>query len=879
MTAYKRLSMLIACCMFGMLAAFTARAEDCGFGASLHLEQPTEGAFYTRGDVVDIRWFADFIHPDGNVTTVAIELSSDGGETWELLADNLQTDLNVWQWTIPTGWSYGSNFYLRITELPDGVVFKCTPNAPATIGPFTIDRGCYPAAFKLNLTDQEVCEGEPVTWTVETDAVGAQYRWVQNGRTLAITDQNSYTIDAATVADAGYFYVTVIDECGSTSSSLNARFTVLAAPSITAQPVPALSVCEGTDAELTVGVSGDRLRYQWRKDGIEIDGATQRTFVIRNTNVTLAGSYDVLISGVCGSEVISEPSVVSVIERPRITSHPADAAVCIGSAHELFVNATGLDLGYQWYRNNEPIVGATSPALLIEAFDVAQQGRYHCVVTSLGETNGPCQRTVSSTVATVTAIRPPVITSHPASKDACVGSDLTMTVGVDGFDLRYQWFHNNVAITGADQHALTIEHVSANDAGTYTVEVTGACDLRVVTQPATITPVQLPVIYTHPRSQNVMLGAALQLSVVATDLRQVEWYHNSQRIQGANGQTLTISSTSLADAGVYYAIVRNVCGAALSTSARINVRDPQASGPELTLSQTSVDLGNAPVGYARTVDMQDLVRNTGNEPLVITSVHVEAEGISLVDAPATPFTLQPGQSRSFSARFMSDEIESLAGSITFVSNAPGPDAVVDLHAASVRYYAHEPSVDFQTISLGSEREQCIVLTNATNVGVTIDEATVVGTGAAAYSIQTSLPLVVPANVSANLCVRFTGNNAGQHVAGIDLRSSTGGNSSVFLTGVVNTTTSTNDDPAASLVAAYPNPMVDAITFRVPGANAVVSIVDATGSVVATIDASQAGELVQWNGMTSQGSMASSGVYTAIIRTGSATTTVPFTVVR
>lgn len=878
MSALKRLFTLAVCCLFGMLAAASASAEDCGFDASLHFEQPTEGSFFTRGDVVDIRWFADYIHPEGNVTTVAIELSSDGGETWQILADNLQTDLNVWQWHIPISWEYGRDFYLRLTEIPDGVVYTCTPNASATVGPFTIDRGCFPASIKRNLFNQEVCEGEAVTFTIETDAFGPQYRWVHNGRTIALTDKNSLTIDAATIDDAGYYYVTVIDECGSTASSLNARLLVNVAPTIVTDPVPSLSICEGTDAELTVTAGGDQLRYQWRKDGETIEGATDRTYIIRNANTSSIGAYDVIVSGICGAEVVSAPAVVSVIDRPRIVTEPLDAAVCLGASHQLSIDATGSELSYQWYLNGQAIDGATAAVYLIESFTEAHQGRYHCVVTSLSQTNGPCVRTVTSARANVAAVRPPVITSLPVSKDACIGSEVVLSVGVDGFDLRYQWYHNDVAIAGADQHALTIQRVSAADAGSYSVEVTGACDLRVVTQPATITPVQLPVIVTHPRSQNIALGSTLQLSVVATDLRHVEWYHNSQRIQWAEGQTLSIPNVAMDDAGVYYAVVRNVCGAALSTSARINVRDPQAGGPELTLSQTSVDLGNAPVGYERTVELQELVTNSGNEPLIIERVQLEAEGMTLVDAPATPFTLQPGQSRSFSIRFMSAVIEPLAGKITFVSNAPGPDAVVDLHAASVRFYAHDAAVDFQTIGLGGEREQCVMLTNATNVGVTIDDATLAGNGASAYSILTSLPLVVPANGSAELCVRFVGNSPGQYVASIDLRSSTGGNSSVFLTGVVTTTTSTNDDPVTS-ASAYPNPMVDGITFRMPSPDASISIVNASGSIVATINASQEGELVQWNGLTSQGTMVSSGVYTAIIRSTGATTSIPFTVVR
>ena len=81
-----------------------------------------------------------------------------------------------------------------------------------------------------------------------------------------------YTLNNITAADAANYDVVITGTCGNLTSNI-ATLTVNTAPAITAQPV-SLTQCEGTNATFTVTATGTGLTYQWRKNAVNIAGAT-----------------------------------------------------------------------------------------------------------------------------------------------------------------------------------------------------------------------------------------------------------------------------------------------------------------------------------------------------------------------------------------------------------------------------------------------------------------------------------------------------------------------------------------------------------------------------------------------------------------------------
>lgn len=70
-------------------------------------------------------------------------------------------------------------------------------------------------------------------------------------------------------------------------------------PIITLQPQSA-QVETGTDITLSVTATGSDLTYQWRKDGVDIDGATSAELVFEDLTLEDAANYYVVVANECG---------------------------------------------------------------------------------------------------------------------------------------------------------------------------------------------------------------------------------------------------------------------------------------------------------------------------------------------------------------------------------------------------------------------------------------------------------------------------------------------------------------------------------------------------------------------------------------------------
>lgn len=79
--------------------------------------------------------------------------------------------------------------------------------------------------------------------------------------------------------------------------------TVAGSPIIVSQPA-SRTAAPGETALFTVGAGGSApLRYQWKKAGVSIPGATTSSFAIQNLQFSDAVSYSVSVSNASGSVI------------------------------------------------------------------------------------------------------------------------------------------------------------------------------------------------------------------------------------------------------------------------------------------------------------------------------------------------------------------------------------------------------------------------------------------------------------------------------------------------------------------------------------------------------------------------------------------------
>lgn len=385
-------------------------------------------------------------------------------------------------------------------------------------------------------------------------------------------------------------------------------------PAITAQPQP-VTVTEGQPASFSVTVTGNPPpTFQWRKDGVEIDGATASEFTIAITDLDDAGNYDVVVSNSEGT-ITSDAAVLTVNplppEAPVITQQPQSQTVTVSQPVSFSVSASGHPAPwYQWFRNGEAINGATSATYEIASAAFADAGDYTVFVDN-GVGDG-----VLSEVAVLTVTEgptAPVITGQPVSVTATEGDPVQFSVVATGNPApTYQWRRNGINLAGANSATLDIAAITLADAGNYDAVVSNSQGVVISdTVLLTVNPApSAPQILEQPQSQSVVQGSPVSFSVVADGFPEpaYQWRRNGVDIAGAQSATFTVSSAQFSDAGAYTVFVDNGVGeGVISAPATLTVTEPPSEGP--------VALGDAYVINGGTLDQT----GTGSDGVAFTS--------------------------------------------------------------------------------------------------------------------------------------------------------------------------------------------------------------------------------------------------------------------
>ncbi|MEO6995479.1 MAG: FG-GAP-like repeat-containing protein [Lacunisphaera sp.] len=207
-----------------------------------------------------------------------------------------------------------------------------------------------------------------------------------------------------------------------------------AAPSITAQPA-GLSLEIGQKAVFYVTATGSpAVSFQWRKNGINISGATSSAFTIASPTNSDAGTYTVVVSNTVGN-VISAGAILAVNSTPGgpvIITQPQNRAVARGVSVTFSVEATGVPAPtFQWRKNDANVAGATSANYTIPSVTAADVAEYTVVATN-------SSGSVTSSIATLVIGR----TSGDFNSDG--KSDIFLSNSTNGD--RVVWLMNGATI-------------------------------------------------------------------------------------------------------------------------------------------------------------------------------------------------------------------------------------------------------------------------------------------------------------------------------------------------------------------------------------------------------------------------------------------------
>lgn len=122
---------------------------------------------------------------------------------------------------------------------------------------------------------------------------------------------------------------------------------------------------------VTMGVPGGiPYTYQWKKNGVNITGATAKIFT-----ASQKGNYTCIVSnGACG--VINSPNTIASAAQTATITPSGTVTKCAADPVNFLAN-TGTDLAYQWYRNNNIIAGQTN-----STYSTKKAGKYKVLVSN-----------------------------------------------------------------------------------------------------------------------------------------------------------------------------------------------------------------------------------------------------------------------------------------------------------------------------------------------------------------------------------------------------------------------------------------------------------------------------------------------------------------
>jgi sugar lactone lactonase YvrE len=212
----------------------------------------------------------------------------------------------------------------------------------------------YPPTIASEPTNKTALFGSTATLTVAAAGVGPfTYQWQFNGTNgpYSFPSIPSLTLANVSGSAAGDYQVVITSPYGSVTSSV-ATLTVLAPPSIVAQPAN-FAVAVGGAATFSVAATGDQpLSYAWYCNGTNlVQTGTNTTLSLAKVTFAAGGSYTVVITNLFGT-VTSDVATLSVGHPPSIANTPTNQTALFGSNVALKVSAGGDGpFTYQWQLN------------------------------------------------------------------------------------------------------------------------------------------------------------------------------------------------------------------------------------------------------------------------------------------------------------------------------------------------------------------------------------------------------------------------------------------------------------------------------------------------------------------------------------------------
>lgn len=200
----------------------------------------------------------------------------------------------------------------------------------------------------------------------------------------------------------------------------------------------------------------------------------------------------------------------------------------------------------------------------------------------------------------------------------------------------------------------------------------------------------------------------------------------------------------------------------------------------LTATPANLSFNNVMVGSSTTQPVT--LTATGTEPITISGATFAGSGFTLFQ-PKFPMTLSPGQITELYVVFSPTEASTSTGTLTVQSNASNA-TVVNLSGSGTAAQSPQLTVtpadlNFRDVTANSTSSQTVTLVSTGTSAVTVDAASIAGTG---FTVSgATLPLTLNPRQTATLTVQFAPTAADVYSGKLTIRSNSATNSTSVIT--------------------------------------------------------------------------------------------------
>jgi len=298
---------------------------------------------------------------------------------------------------------------------------------------------------------------------------------------------------------------------------------------------------------------------------------------------------------------LSGTAEVIVSDLPVITSFTPSPAVCEFTPASFRVTATGTNLSYQWFVDDNsgtgpvPVTdggsysGSLTPTLQVFNTVRGMSGYvYHVEVSG-------CGTTVTSDDATLTVNTAPEITLHPKDSTICLGQDASFEVSAEGSGVNWQWYVNKGTgfelmsddsyFSGSTTATLAVTDAQLTFNGwIFRAVASGVCGVPVNTNFAILRVISPPSVTTQPQPRTVCENSSTNFIANGEGYTSLQWQLNTgsgwtdisddATYLGATTQQLSIMNVPVSMNGYRYRLaLSTICSTTYSNEVVLTVNE------------------------------------------------------------------------------------------------------------------------------------------------------------------------------------------------------------------------------------------------------------------------------------------------------------------